>query len=155
MKYYIYCLKNKKDNSIIYIGHTINPAQRLSAHKTTLFKYVDIYMEVVETIENAKRVDAKRIEYSWINNLIDSGVPLLNKIKKFQSRNYKPFGEVILVRGVSLKNKKALEKIASDNRCSVNFIMLHAIDYYLGNDTMIERELKSGYASKKIKPIKK
>jgi hypothetical protein len=39
--------------------------------------------------------------------------------------------EVILTRGISKKSKKALSSIAKKNRCSVNFVMLQAIDFYL------------------------
>lgn len=37
----------------------------------------------------------------------------------------------ILTREVKLSDKKALQKIAKENRTSLNSIMLHSIDFYL------------------------
>lgn len=53
--------------------------------------------------------------------------------------------DVILTRGVLLSDKKKLQKLAKKRRLSLNSIMLHAIDYYLGNDIMVERELDENW----------
>ena len=45
----------------------------------------------------------------------------------------------ILTRGVPLSKKKKLKRIAKDNGLSVNFLMLHAIDYYLDHDGMVKK----------------
>lgn len=53
--------------------------------------------------------------------------------------------DVILTRGVLLSDKKKLQRLAKKRRLSLNSIMLHAIDYYLGNDIMVERELDENW----------
>lgn len=53
--------------------------------------------------------------------------------------------DVILTRGVLLSDKKKLKRLAKKRRLSLNSIMLHAIDYYLGNPIMVERELDENW----------
>lgn len=50
--------------------------------------------------------------------------------------------KTLIVRGVPKSKKTKLEKIAKKNNRSVNYIMLHAIDYYLGNDLCVNKELQ-------------
>jgi hypothetical protein len=47
----------------------------------------------------------------------------------------------LIVRGVEKSKKNKLKVIARKHKRSVNYIMLHAVDYYLGNDVSIEKEL--------------
>jgi hypothetical protein len=49
----------------------------------------------------------------------------------------------LIVRGVSKSVKNKLKRVAKGNRLSVNSTMLHAIDYYLGNETSVNKEIQN------------
>lgn len=49
----------------------------------------------------------------------------------------------LIVRGVTKSTKNKLKKFAKDNRLSVNSAMLHAVDYYLGNEKSVVNEIRA------------
>lgn len=52
-----------------------------------------------------------------------------------------PQTKTLLTRNVKAKDFNKLKKIAKDKRLSMNSLMLHVIDYYIGNELSVSKKL--------------
>lgn len=48
----------------------------------------------------------------------------------------------LIIRGVAKSDKNKLKRIARERKDSVNKVMLHAIEYYLGNQISTSKEIQ-------------
>ena len=75
---YIYALVDRTINSPLYIGATINPKARLSAHMgTTLKDYIQKENVVIEILEKTNKKRAGIVEKKWTLFYMNNGIKLL------------------------------------------------------------------------------
>lgn len=122
MKGYIYCLWDKNENDIFYIGATVNPKNRLIGHRSSNIEYYinennnyssrkkdrNVNMSIIDEIEFKERKELGAVEDYWIHQFMAWGFTLQNVIYKGYSwtnnrkRNLKRLG-FDMVDGILIK----------------------------------------------------
>lgn len=104
-KVWIYALVDPRDKLVKYIGQSVNPASRYSAHMSgsyTSSQFVGDWCAelksqslkpVMITLEITNQFEAGLAEWKWLNVFKEANAPLLNKRIFKDTREFKRNGE--------------------------------------------------------------
>lgn len=81
MKGYIYCLSTDDINDAFYIGATVNPANRVKAHRGNYPFYLNgfkVQLHIIDEVEVKNRKELSKVEMYWMQQFISWGFELEN-----------------------------------------------------------------------------